>query len=286
MSRRYVDEDMSQEDSTRTFGGLVRPGRALSAVMVGLAAIWLMFAIAINWGGATEALFLLFCGNTERIVANGEVWRLFTAAFMHAPSGTIGHIVFALLGLFFLAPTLEHAWGGARMLRFLLLSAIIAYGFQMAVELLAPAPIAAKLVGTYWFGAFPVIEAVAVAWALSFKGQTVRLWPIPIPMTSRGLIIMVVGLSMFRLIALSQTPEGLLSPFGGMFAGWLLGASTPSPLRRAYLRLRLAQLDREAARGKRRRRGGQAPFRVIEGGRSRAAADDDDPRGPDGRFLN
>ena len=48
------------EPSPRALG-LMKPGRALTGVMVALGAIWLMFAIAVNWGGATEDLFLLFC---------------------------------------------------------------------------------------------------------------------------------------------------------------------------------------------------------------------------------
>lgn len=269
-------------DRLQFTGGFVRPGKVLTAVMVALFATWLLFALAVNWGDASEELFLLFCGNTDRILA-GEVWRLFTAPIMHAPSGTIAHILMTELGLFFLAPTLEQRWGGARMLRFLIGSALIAYGTQVLVELVLPATLAAKLVGQYWFGFVPVIEAIAIAWAFSFKGQTVRLMFV-LPVTSAGLIWFVVGFSLLRVVALSQTPEGLIAPFGGMLAGWLLGAGTPSPLRRAYLKFRLAQLDREAAEAGERRakRAKQSNLRVIHGGRS----DDDEPRGPDGQLLN
>lgn len=276
---------------TSALGSLPRPGRALTYVMVGLLSVWLMFAAAINWAGASEEVFLLFCGNTERILS-GEIWRLFTAPVMHAPSGGIGHILFALVGLFFLTPILEQRWGGARTLRFLFFSGLIAYGLQMAVELLLPS-VAARLVGHYWFGAFPVVHAIAIAWAMTFKGQTVRLMFV-LPVTSTGLIAFVVAISLLRVIAVSQAPEGLLSPFGGMFAGWLLGGGTPSPLRRAYLKLRLAQLDREAAQARlrRRQRAGQSSLKVIEGGRSRRkgkgheSGEGGDGKGPDGHLLN
>jgi membrane associated rhomboid family serine protease len=263
-------------------GGFVRPGKALRGVMGTLLGVWLLFAVALNWGGASPELFALFCGSTERIL-EGELWRLFTAPFMHEATGTIGHILFALLGLFFLGPSLEQSWGPRRMLRFLGLSALLAYSLQMGLELLLPASLAHKLVGPYWYGAFPVVEAVAIAWALSFRGQTVRLFMV-IPVTSSTLIGVVVTVSVLRVLAASQAPEGLLSPFGGMMAGWLLGGGTPSPLRRAYLKLRLAQLDREAARARGRRgaRHRESSLRVIEGGRGRGRA----PRGPDGRFLN
>jgi membrane associated rhomboid family serine protease len=266
--------------------GLVRPGRALIAVMVALSAIWLMFAIAINWGGASEDVFLLFCGNTELIV-RGQVWRLFTAPLMHLPSGTIGHILWSVLGLLFLAPTLEQRWGPARLLRFLFLSSIIAYGFQMLFEIAVPASIGKRLSGDYWFGAVPVLEAVAVAWALNFRGQTVRLFGL-VPVTSTTMLLFIVAMSVLRVVAASPGPEGLVSPFGGMVAGWLLGGGTPSPLRRAYLRLRLAQLDREASRNVRTSTSGKkdGPLRVIEGGRGRGSPGGNGGDGSGGRMLH
>ena len=66
---------------------------------------------------------------------------------------------------------------------------------------------------------------------------------------------------------------------------WLLGAGTPSPLRKLWLKLQLARLDSEARReGKaRRRRAAQSGLRVIEGGSSEPG---DKRRGPDGKWLN
>lgn len=275
---------MSFDEVSRSMG-LARPGRGLIAVMVALGTIWLGFAIAVNWIGVGDDVFLLFCGSTQRILA-GQVWRLFTAPLMHYPSGTIGHILWAILGLFFLAPALEQRWGTARLLRFLFVSAMFAYGVQMLGEIVLPATIAHRLVGEYWFGSVPVLEATAVAWAYSFRGQTVRLWFI-IPVTSTGLIVFIVAMSVLRVVAATPGPEGLLSPFGGILAGWLFGGGTPSPIRRAYLKFRLAQLDREARTpGKgRARRKKESSLRVIEGGRGRAGADRDNGPGG-GRMLH
>jgi len=133
-----------------------------------------------------------------------------------------------------------------------------------------------------WFGAVPAIEALSVAWALTFAGQTVRLFFV-LPVTARGLLWFVIGFSVLRLIAVQQTAEGLIAPFGGLAAGWLLGAGTPSPWRRLFLKFRYSQLQREAEREARQRRGRvkQSRLSVIEGGRKR---DGDD--GPGGSYLN
>jgi membrane associated rhomboid family serine protease len=254
-------------------------------VLLGLLAIWLVFAMGINWGGASPAIFELLCGNTERIL-HGEIWRLFTAPLLHVPQGTIGHILFTLLGLYFLSPSLEREWGPKRFLRFLGGSAVFAYAFQMAVELALPATVAEKLVPSIWFGAGAVVSAVSIAWALTFRGRTINLMFV-IPVTTRGLLIFVVLMNVMYLIAQVAAPEGLVAPFGGMLAGWLFGSGSPSPLRRAWLKLRLAQLDAEARReaDARKRRVAKSGLQVLEGGRGRES-DDDEPKKPPGGWLN
>lgn len=265
--------------------GLQMPGKALKGVLIAMLAINVAFAMAINFGGASMELFSLLCGNTS-LILEGQVWRLFSAPWMHQPQGTVSHLLFAMLGLFFLAPSLEAQWGPKRFLRFLFFSAAISYGIQMLLELVLPASLSGRLVPAYWFGAAPVVEAVAVAWALSFRGQTVRLFMV-LPVTSGMLLGFVMAMSVLRVLWLANAPEGLLSPFGGMFAGWLLGGSTPSPLRRAWLRLKLRRLDKQAEleSSSRKDRVAKSPLRVIEGGR-KGETKDDGSKGPDGRWLN
>jgi membrane associated rhomboid family serine protease len=195
----------------------------------------------------------------------------------------------ALLGLYFLAPTLEKEWGAQRFLRFLALSGVISYTLQFLVLLVLPRSVGVKLAGDYWYGALPVIDAVAIAWALTNRGNVVRLFFI-LPVSARGLIVFVVGANVMYLLALQQHTEGIISPFGGMFAGWLLGAGTPSPARKAWLKLQLARLDAEAEREARtrRQRAKSSHLRVIDGGREEGDKSEkgNGRRGPDGGWLN
>jgi membrane associated rhomboid family serine protease len=264
--------------------GFPRPGKALIGLMLAVLAIWLMFAVGLNWGGASAELFGLLTGDT-RAVLHGQVWRLLTAPFLHTPSGphAVGHLVTVELGLYFLGSRLEEAWGPARFLRFVVLTSVLSYLLQMLAELVLPLSLGARLVGGEWYGLMPAVTAIAIAWALTFRGQVVQLMMV-LPVSSGMLIVFIVAMSLLRLIAADVHEEGLLAPFGGMLFGWLLGGGTPSPLRRAWLKLRLAQLDSEARRDGRRRKARPNPggLRVIPGGRS----DDDDDKGPDGRWLN
>lgn len=260
-----------------------RPGKTLKGVMLALFGVWLLLAVGLNWGGLPPEVFRALAGNTDAIL-DGEVWRLVTAPVIHTPSGTIGHILFALLVLYFFGTALEEGFGGPRFVRFLVASAVIGYVCQILVTLAVSDATAEKLVGEYWYGAAPALEALAIAWALSFRGRTVLLFFV-LPVTSKGLIVFVVGASIMTLLAGATPPEGLVAPFGGMFAGWLLGAGTPSPLRRLWLKWRLAQLDADARRGgSRRDRIARSKLRSIRGGRSedKDDASEDEPR----RFLN
>src|SRR4051812_44894937 len=111
---------------------LPRPGKALIGLMVLVTALWLTFAIGLNWGGASPTLFAALTGDTGAIM-HGEVWRLLTAPLLHLPYGGDGvwHLLSTLIGLYFMAPTLEALWGPARMLRFIVLTTILAYALQM-----------------------------------------------------------------------------------------------------------------------------------------------------------
>lgn len=260
---------MGSWDTSSSLTGLPKPGKVVIGVLIVLFTVWLMFAMAVNWGGASLQLFELFCGN-QRAIVDGQLWRLVTAAFMHEPSGSISHILWVMLGFYFLTPSLEQKFGSARLGRFLISSAIFAYSFQFLALLVLPTSVGARLVGNeFWFGAFPVLEAVAVAWALNFPDQQIRLF-LFLPASSRMLIWMVVGLSVLRVVAQSHAPEGLLSPFGGMLAGWLLGGGTPSPLRRVYLNWKLSRLEQETERARvtRSERVRKANLRVVPGGKS------------------
>jgi len=263
---------------------LPRPGKALIGLMVAITALWLTFAIGLNWGGAPASVFWLLAGDTRGIL-HGELWRVFTAPLLHTPFGRAGvaHLIFSLMGLYFLAPSLEARWGAARTLRFIALTSMLAYLLQMLVALALPARVAARMVDDQWYGLLPAVAAISIAWACTFKGQVVRVMMV-LPVSSRTMIFVIIGLGLLRLAAAEVPEEGLLAPFGGMFFGWLLGGGTPSPLRKAWLKLRLGQLERAEQRQNTRHKPRANPggLRVLPGGR----ADDDDDKGPDGRWLN
>lgn len=246
------------------------PGRALKGIMILLFSSWLVFALGINWGGAGGKSFALLAGNSDAI-AQGEVWRLFTPLLLHDPE-SVGHILGALFGLYFLGTALESSWGPKRYFQFLVSAGVLAYATQFLFQWLAPGPTSA-LVQPIYFGIQPAVYATVIAWAFSFKGQTVNLMFV-LPVSSKMLIYIVVGLAVMTVIAGGKSPSGHIAIFSGMTYGWLLGGGTPSPLRRLLLRYRLSSLEREAGAEKRAKtsRVKRSGLKVLPGGKS-----DDEP---------
>ena len=254
---------------------LPKPGKALLGVMVGVTCIWVMLAAALNWGSAGDGVLLPFVGITDKVL-HGQLWRLITAAVIHHPSEP-GHLMMTVAGLYFLGTTLEDRWGPRRMLLFLFGSAAFAFAVQVLFGLLVP-----KLAAPGWYGGLGMVEAVAVAWALQNRGQVVRLFFV-IPVSGMMLLVFVFVMSVLNVLAMKAPTEGLITPFGGMLAGYLFADG--SPLRRAWLQFRLRNLQRQAAAHSRPRSRAAGSLRVIRGGA--ADDDDDEPSGPkDKRYLN
>ncbi|MEP7052738.1 MAG: rhomboid family intramembrane serine protease [Pseudomonadota bacterium] len=266
---------------------LPRPGKVTTLAMCLVGGLWLAFAIGVHWAGVGADVFELFCGNTP-LILHGQVWRVLTAALLQAPNQG-WHVFGVLLTLYFFAVPLEKSWGRARLTRFLLALAIIPALVQVFFDIALPPSAARYFAEPFWFGGFAVCNGLVVAWSLQNRGAVVRLYGV-LPISSHVMIWMALGSPLVYLIFREVPAEGVWALYGGCFAGWLLGASTPSPLRRYWLQFRLGRLDAEAEReaAERKKRLGRSGLKVIDGGRTKP---DPDPgpekgRGADGRWLN
>lgn len=253
--------------------GMPRPGKAVIGVMIAIVAIWVLFAVGINWGHADPSVLQPFVGSTSALL-HGHIWVLLTAPLVHEINDP-RHLLVPLFGLYFFGPTLEDRWGPKKTLAFLFGSAAFAFVLQAGVSALVP-----SLARPVWYGALGMTEAIAVAWALNNRNATVRLFFV-LPVSGTMLLVFIFGMSVFNLFAMKSPSEGLITPFGGMLAGWLFG--DVSPLRRFFLEMRLRRLRAQTeslrtGQAAARRRPGAPPLRIIHGG------NDTPPK--DKRFLN
>src|SRR5690348_8032202 len=102
---------------------LPRPGPALKAILIIIGAFGIFQAVVVNHvEGGTKLTDWLIC-STEGIHL-AQLWRLLTSGFLTSPV-SFNHLLFTLLGLYFLSPELERRWGSGRFVRFLATSVIV-----------------------------------------------------------------------------------------------------------------------------------------------------------------
>jgi membrane associated rhomboid family serine protease len=268
---------------------LPRPSRAMKALLGVLGALALFGAIVVHWApGGEQGLRMFLWLAFEPTHPQTKPWTWLTSGLVTSPDG-ITHALWSMLGLYFLTPDLESRWGTGRLFRFLAASIVIG---NLAVLGAALLPIdKAVFHPRFVFGPMAAITAIAIAWAKENASRQIRFMFF-LPMSGRGLLRLTMALALLSLVFLQDTTEGAVAPLGGVVAGLLFGG-TPSPVRLAWLRLKLFFLKRQTGgltvtdilEGRTRPRPGKPSLRVLSGGR-----DDSDPerRKPptDKRYLN
>jgi membrane associated rhomboid family serine protease len=252
-----------RNDWSRSLSSSLGPGsRGLLAAIGALGIVG-----ALSARGSGSVFSLLACAN-ERVL-RGEVWRLFTASLLTAPQLT--HLLFTLLVLYMFAPGMELRWGTRRFLAFLAWVSALGFGVQALAGSLAPG-----VGGGFHYGPGLLVAGLTSAWGREHPRAEIRLFFV-LPVKGSAMVWVTIGFALLGLVYPGDVPEGSL----GILVAALLGvalAGSPSPLRRAWLKARLAWLE---VRGKRVRMpdAGATPkrsashLRAIRGGR-------DDDRGP------
>src|SRR5262249_3235024 len=145
-----------------------------------------------------------------------------------------------------------------------LASSTFAYLIQFLAELV-PGPLGRAIATENYFGFFPAVEAVGVAWAVTHRHQIVLLFLFP--GSARSLLWVSAGYIVAIITTHNIPAEGGMAPCGGMLAGWLFGSGSPSPVRRLWLQIRYRWLQTRAERHRRSRTAKGAPpwLRVIDG---------------------
>jgi membrane associated rhomboid family serine protease len=139
-----------------------------------------------------------------------QVWRLVTYQFLHDP-GNIFHIVFNMLGLYFLGPTLERHWGSRRFLPFYLGCGVAGGMFYLvlvAVNFLPAMPL---------IGASGAILGMLAACAILFPHFVVFILLFPIPIRVAAIAFTVIYL--FFVITKGENAGGDAAHLAGMAAG-------------------------------------------------------------------
>jgi membrane associated rhomboid family serine protease len=271
-------------------GGLPRPGPGLKLALGLVAGVALLSAVVEYWipGGDTGKALVL-----KAVMLPDEwthqPWALLTSGLMTAG---LGHVVFSLIGLYFLSPDLEKAMGKWRFLRFLAMSVVFGNVLGIAADLAMPESLDI-FHPRFMFGPGAAIAATAIAWAKANSRMQIRFMFF-LPMSGKMLYYATIGLCLLAIVFHSAVPEGVVAPFGGILTGMFF-AGNPSPARAAWLRVKLFFLRRQKnhvsaeslledrpSQGKAKKKGGPE-LRVVLGGLEEKLKDQP-PK--DKRYLN
>ncbi|MCX7655070.1 MAG: rhomboid family intramembrane serine protease [Treponemataceae bacterium] len=149
--------------------------------------------------------------NPVAMVRFGMVWQPLTYMFTH---GSISHLLFNMLGLFFFGTPIERHVGSKEFLLYYLLTGILAGLFSLGVFLITGSYF------TYLVGASGAIFAVQLAYATFFPDSVVFLWGI-LPLRAPVMVLGFTALELFSAITGTQNGVAHVTHLAGFLFGWL-----------------------------------------------------------------
>jgi membrane associated rhomboid family serine protease len=114
--REYAPEDEYQAEISRYRGSGMKTLSVTMLIIFANVAIFLLIPVG---SPAWERLALI-----PLAVWHGEIWRIFTATYLHA---NLMHIAFNMIALYFLGPALERVWGRRQFLFVYTVGGIMGY---------------------------------------------------------------------------------------------------------------------------------------------------------------
>lgn len=137
-------------------------------------------------------------------------WGLVTYAFLH---GSLLHLLGNMLGLFVFGPPVEQRHGSRVFLRLYLLAAL---GGPLLSLLLLPLAGDAIVIG-----ASAAVFGVMLAFVLAWPDAPVFIFPFPVPIKARWLVIGLAAFSLLFGVTGAQRGVAHFAHLGGFLAAWL-----------------------------------------------------------------
>ena len=176
------DRDYVRREGPSFLGSFAERGlicKWLIGINIGVFLLQLLTPVSRYNDPFTDALVL----NAQRVVFNGEIWRLLTYAFLH-DTGNIFHLLFNMLFLWWFGSDIEDMYGPREFLAFYLVSAVLGGVAFTAAYLLGSA-------SNLCLGASGAVTAVLVLYAFHYPRRVIYLFmllPVPIWLFVAGLV--------------------------------------------------------------------------------------------------
>lgn len=188
--------------------------------------------IAVNVGvyllTRVSPSFLVNLAMVPALVMQGRVWLFFTYMFAH---GSVSHLFFNMLGLFFFGTHVERELGSSEFLLFYMLTGLLAGAFSFAVYAATGAWI------TFLIGSSGAIYAVLLAFAALFPGSTIYVWGI-LPVRAPVLVLAYTVIELASQVFSFRSGVAHLTHLAGFWFAYLylLIRLDINPIRRFFPR--------------------------------------------------
>lgn len=212
-----------------TFGGRVPPGLGILLVLVLVASVGSWVMRSQGWAALVPGQIL-----------QGEVWRLFSWAFVQSDPLTL---LFGGFMLYTLGQQLSLVWSERRLVGTFLGLAVGASVITVLAALVwAPA-------NSVHLGMWPVVNGLLLMWAMLYPDRQVSIWGV-LPLTGRTLALLVVfGTVLYGIAGGGIQGLGAYLPhFAALLLGWALSRGVGLPTRRWKLQAREWLSEREFKR--------------------------------------
>ena len=154
----------------------------------------------------------------QSALLEGRIWEFVTFQFIH---GSVGHVLFNSIGLFFFGPWMERWWGAKRFLLFYLACGVGGAAFFLLLAVVGVLPgvsIYSPLVGAS-AGIYGILIGVAII-APSLR-VALLIPPVTLTMRQLALILMVISVGSIAF-KIGGNEGGEAGHLGGAIVGFLL----------------------------------------------------------------
>ena len=164
--------------------------------------------------------FLMHFGLVPSAVTHGlRIWQPFTYLFLH-DIGSIWHLLTNMFMLWMFGRELELVWGRNRFLQYYFLTGVGA-GLINVIVKTVPIFWGRSLSDVPTIGASGAIFGILLACAILFPDRQVYLFPIPIKITMRTLVIIMTALEFLGTFGVGGDDISHICHLGGMLIGYI-----------------------------------------------------------------
>jgi membrane associated rhomboid family serine protease len=208
---------------TRDYGYRLNIGsyfpRAIKTICIICVSVFFLQTVSEWIPGGTLWWLKWFALVPAEVTHLGFVWQPVTYLFLHA---TIWHILFNLLYLVLFGADLEHMWGARKFTTYFLVCGVGAGLIDVAVRtIMDPHALQHGAASDPTIGASGAIYGILLACAVIMPHREVMLFPLPITISMRWLVIILGGIEFFSTLGVSGDNVSHVCHLGGMLVGYI-----------------------------------------------------------------